>query len=218
MLSAEDPAIAGALLLLSYPLHPPRQHEKPRTDHFPALRTPALFVHGTRDPFGTIAEMEAALRLIPAKTTLLPVEGAAHGLPPPIAASLPGRFQRSWNDEMMLGERLGRVEERIRCAADRAGPQARRHHADRGHQEVSGRGDARGLRARPARVRRKLRAGVRDANIRRSPISPAREFHLIGHLQSNKARIAGGTVSGDRDRRFRKAGPPSGRGWTSLSK
>jgi predicted alpha/beta-hydrolase family hydrolase len=93
MLSAEDPAIAGALLLLSYPLHPPRQPEKPRTDHFVALRTPALFVHGTRDPFGSIAEMEAALRLIPAKTTLLPVEGAAHGVPPGIAASLPDRLQ-----------------------------------------------------------------------------------------------------------------------------
>ncbi len=93
MLSAEDPAIAGALLLLSYPLHPPRQPEKPRTDHFVALRTPALFVHGTRDPFGSIAEMEAALRLIPAKTTLLPVEGAAHGVPPRIAASLPDRLQ-----------------------------------------------------------------------------------------------------------------------------
>jgi predicted alpha/beta-hydrolase family hydrolase len=93
MLCAEDPAIADALLLLSYPLHPPRQPDKPRTEHFAALRTPALFVHGTRDPFGSIAELEAALRLIPAKTTLLPVQGAPHGLSPGIAASLPDRLQ-----------------------------------------------------------------------------------------------------------------------------
>ncbi len=89
MLAAEAPTSADALLLLSYPLHPPRELDKPRTAHFPDLRTPALFVHGTRDPFGTIAELEAARHLIPAKTTLIPVEGAPHGLPPSIAASLP---------------------------------------------------------------------------------------------------------------------------------
>jgi predicted alpha/beta-hydrolase family hydrolase len=78
---------------LSYPLHPPRQPDKPRTEHFATLRVPALFVHGTRDPFGTIAELEDAMRLIPAKTILLPVDGAPHGLPPSIAASLPDRLQ-----------------------------------------------------------------------------------------------------------------------------
>jgi hypothetical protein len=93
MLSAEDPTVAAALLLLSYPLHPPRQTGKPRTEHFSRVRVPALFVHGTRDPFGSIAELEGALPLIPAKTTLVPVEGAPHGLPPSIAASLPERLQ-----------------------------------------------------------------------------------------------------------------------------
>jgi predicted alpha/beta-hydrolase family hydrolase len=39
-----------------------------------------MFVSGTRDPFGTIDEIEAARRLIPAKTLLLPVEGAGHDL------------------------------------------------------------------------------------------------------------------------------------------
>ncbi len=90
MLAAEDPAVADVLLLLSYPLHPPRQPDKARTDHLSAIHTPALFVHGTRDPFGTIAELESALQLIPAKTKLIPVEGAPHGLPLSVAASLPG--------------------------------------------------------------------------------------------------------------------------------
>jgi hypothetical protein len=89
MLASEDPAAADFLMLLSYPLHPPGKAGNLRTGDFAALRTPALFVHGTRDPFGTIEEMEAALALIPAKKKLVPVEKAGHGLPPSIAASLP---------------------------------------------------------------------------------------------------------------------------------
>ena len=80
MLCAEEPDLASALLLLSYPLHPPRRPEQQRTQHLPDLRTPTLFVHGTRDPFGSIEELERALKMIPAKTKLLTVEGAGHDL------------------------------------------------------------------------------------------------------------------------------------------
>jgi uncharacterized protein len=80
MLCAAEPGVADGLLLFSYPLHPPRKPEQLRTQHFPQLQTPALFVHGTRDTFGSIDEMETALRLIPAKHGLLPVEGAGHDL------------------------------------------------------------------------------------------------------------------------------------------
>jgi len=80
MLCAEEPELAGGLLLLSYPLHAPGRPDQLRTQHLPNLRTSALFVHGTRDPFGTIEEMQAALKLIPAKTKLLPVEGVGHDL------------------------------------------------------------------------------------------------------------------------------------------
>ena len=52
MLAAEEPGVAEALLLLSYPLHPPNKPAQLRTAHFPQLRTPALFVSGTKDPFG----------------------------------------------------------------------------------------------------------------------------------------------------------------------
>lgn len=78
--AAENPGLADALLLLSYPLHPPRKPQDLRTAHFPSLRTPALFVHGARDPFGAIAEMEQALGLISARTELLVIEGAGHEL------------------------------------------------------------------------------------------------------------------------------------------
>lgn len=80
MLAAENPEIVNGLVLLSYPLHPPNQPDSPRTAHFPALRAPALFVHGTRDPFASTEEIEAALKLIPARTSILHFEGAGHDL------------------------------------------------------------------------------------------------------------------------------------------
>ncbi len=80
MLCAEEPGIAAGLLLLSYPLHPPRKPAQQRTQHLPGLHTPALFVHGTRDPFGSIEELEQATKMIPGKTKLLTFEGAGHDL------------------------------------------------------------------------------------------------------------------------------------------
>jgi uncharacterized protein len=80
MLAASDPQVTPALLLLSYPLHPPRKPEQLRTAHFPDLRTRALFVHGARDPFGSHEEMQAALALIPAETSLIVIPKAGHEL------------------------------------------------------------------------------------------------------------------------------------------
>jgi uncharacterized protein len=80
MLAAGEPGLAEALLLLSYPLHPPDRPGVLRTAHFPDLRTPALFVHGTADGFGSPDEMRAALALIPARTQLLVIPGAGHEL------------------------------------------------------------------------------------------------------------------------------------------
>jgi hypothetical protein len=80
ILAAENPDLVEGLLLSSYPLHPPGKPQQLRTQHLPNLRTPALFVHGTRDPFGSIEEMEQALKLIPVATRLLSVEAAGHDL------------------------------------------------------------------------------------------------------------------------------------------
>ncbi len=80
MLAASDPTVADGLLLLSYPLHPPRRPSQLRTAHFPELKTPAIFVHGSRDPFGTLEEMRSALQLISAQTALVEIEGAGHDL------------------------------------------------------------------------------------------------------------------------------------------
>ena len=80
MLSAEEPGLADGLLLTSYPLHPPGKADRLRVEHFPKLSVPALFVSGTRDPFGSVEEIKQALKLVPAKTELLSVDGVGHDL------------------------------------------------------------------------------------------------------------------------------------------
>ena len=80
MLAAEQPGLAAGLLLLSYPLHPPRKPAELRTGHFPQLETPALFVHGGRDPFGSHEEMRSALELLRGRNLLMEIEGAGHEL------------------------------------------------------------------------------------------------------------------------------------------
>jgi len=80
ILASEEPGLVDGLLLLSYPLHPPKKPEQLRTAHLPNLRTPSLFVHGARDSMGTIEEMRAAVTLIPAQTELMIVPGAGHEL------------------------------------------------------------------------------------------------------------------------------------------
>ena len=80
ILAASRTELAYALLLLSYPLHPPGRPAPLRTAHFPDLHTPALFVHGEADPFATTQELRPAIKLIPAPTMLLEVAGAGHGL------------------------------------------------------------------------------------------------------------------------------------------
>ena len=71
---------AAGLLLVSYPLHPPGKPARLRTEHFPDLRVPCLFVSGTRDAFGSPAELEAATAAIPGPVAHRWVEGRDHGL------------------------------------------------------------------------------------------------------------------------------------------
>lgn len=80
ILASEEFGVAETLLLLSYPLHVPDKPDQLRTAHFPNLRTPALFVHGTKDPFGTPDEMRKALAVIPGRHELQLIEGAGHDL------------------------------------------------------------------------------------------------------------------------------------------
>ncbi len=71
---------AAGLVLVSYPLHPPGRPDRPRTEHFGQIRVPSLFVSGTRDTFGSPAELEVATGTIPGKVTHRWIEGGDHGL------------------------------------------------------------------------------------------------------------------------------------------
>jgi predicted alpha/beta-hydrolase family hydrolase len=100
MLLAADATLASALLLQSYPLHPPGKPADLRTAHLPDLRVPALFVHGTADPFGTLDELERARASIPVPTRLLAV-GGGHDLGwsgRRCDAALPGRITEAFLD------------------------------------------------------------------------------------------------------------------------
>jgi hypothetical protein len=70
---------AGALVLVSYPLHPPGKSDRLRTEHFPALGLPCLFVSGRRDTFASPEELERETQAIPGEVTLSFVDGD-HGL------------------------------------------------------------------------------------------------------------------------------------------
>ncbi len=80
MLLADAPGLAQGLLLLAYPLHPPGRPERRRTEHLITLRTPTVFVHGTRDPFGFVDELDEARGMMPGPTRLLAVRDAGHDL------------------------------------------------------------------------------------------------------------------------------------------
>jgi uncharacterized protein len=69
-----------ALILICYPLHPPGKPGVMRTDHFPDLTMPCLFISGTKDAFGTPEELTNATTLIPGPVDHVWVEGADHSL------------------------------------------------------------------------------------------------------------------------------------------
>jgi len=65
----------AALVLISYPLHPARTPERLRTEHFPLLHVPCLFISGRRDALGTPDEIERETAAIPGPVTLVFVDG-----------------------------------------------------------------------------------------------------------------------------------------------
>ena len=72
--------VAGGLVLVAYPLHPPGRPERLRSEHFSVLEVPCLLVSGTRDPFATPGELEAASALIAGPVTHVWIDRAGHDL------------------------------------------------------------------------------------------------------------------------------------------
>jgi hypothetical protein len=77
---------AAGLVLLGYPLHPPGQPDRPRVEHLPRLAAPTLVVQGTRDAFGTVDEVRAAFRTVPAPVDWQVIDGGDHSFAVPKSA------------------------------------------------------------------------------------------------------------------------------------
>jgi predicted alpha/beta-hydrolase family hydrolase len=68
----------SGLVLLGYPLHPPGQPAKARVAHLPSIAAPILVVQGTRDAFGTRAEVEPVFTALPTRVDFEWIEGGDH--------------------------------------------------------------------------------------------------------------------------------------------
>ncbi len=74
---------ADALVFLGYPLHPPGKPERLRDAHLRAIKTPMLFVEGTRDPFCPLPTLETVRERLSAPTTVAVIDGGDHSLKVP---------------------------------------------------------------------------------------------------------------------------------------
>src|ERR1700674_208091 len=69
----------GGLVLFSYPLHRPGFRDQLRTDHWPLIKCPVLFMSGDRDPFANIDLLREKVKLIPGARLEI-FKGQGHGL------------------------------------------------------------------------------------------------------------------------------------------
>ena len=74
------PLPAAALVLISYPLHPPGKPDKLRVEHLPRLTVPCLFIHGTNDAFGSPEELQQFTATIPGDVTHVWMQRKGHDL------------------------------------------------------------------------------------------------------------------------------------------
>ena len=83
--AAEDAAarLIQGLIFLGYPLHPPGKPDQLRAAHLTNIRVPMLFIQGSRDVFGTPAELRPILDRLATPVTLHVVENGDHSLSPP---------------------------------------------------------------------------------------------------------------------------------------
>ena len=77
---ADDPLDVAGLVLVSYPLHPPKKPENLRMEHLPRINAPVLCVSGTKDDFGTSDELQSAFSVVPTRVEWHWVENARHEL------------------------------------------------------------------------------------------------------------------------------------------
>ena len=99
-----DEVGARGLVCFGYPFHPPGQPDRLRTAHLADLRTPALILQGTRDPFGT--REDVAGYTLSAAIRIAWLEGGDHSFKPPARS---GRTEAQ-NVEEAIAAAAGFVE------------------------------------------------------------------------------------------------------------
>jgi predicted alpha/beta-hydrolase family hydrolase len=88
--ASESPELElSGLVFLGYPLHPPGRPDKLRDAHLKNIKSPMLFIQGTRDSFGTPDELRAIIKSDHLPATLYPIEGGDHSLKVPKSAGVP---------------------------------------------------------------------------------------------------------------------------------
>ncbi len=96
-LAADGSALAG-LVFLGYPLHPPGRPDRPRTDHWPRISRPCLFLQGTRDSLCRLDLLKPALQSLGGTVRLHIVEGGDHSFR---VLKKSGRTQEEVRDEIL---------------------------------------------------------------------------------------------------------------------
>jgi predicted alpha/beta-hydrolase family hydrolase len=76
-IAAHGAAVSG-LILLGYPLHPPRRQDQPRVAHLSKIGAPMLFFCGTRDALCDLELLRRTLKSLRASITLHVIQGADH--------------------------------------------------------------------------------------------------------------------------------------------
>lgn len=75
-----DPLEVAGLVLVSYPLHPPKKPDALRIEHLPRITVPTLCVSGTKDNFGTPDELRDAFAVVPGDVTWSFIDNGRHEL------------------------------------------------------------------------------------------------------------------------------------------
>ena len=75
-----DPLEVAGLVLVSYPLHPPKKPDALRIEHLPRVSVPTLCVSGTKDNFGTPEELETAFAVVVGDVTWSWIDNGRHEL------------------------------------------------------------------------------------------------------------------------------------------
>ena len=95
--SADD---VSGLVFLGYPLHPPGKPDQLRDQHLKNIKSPMLFVQGTRDPFGTPEELREVVKRLRLPATLHLIESGDHSFKVPKSVGTQEEIYNGMMDEI----------------------------------------------------------------------------------------------------------------------